>query len=445
MGRCLGLMLSLSGTVAAAAPTVVSVAPAELVLGRGGTAEVKVAADPAHELRALASVGSLEPTGTSGQEHRFRYTPPASRFPQRAVLLFWLETGAVPEVASAQIRLHGRTDLQATTEPGATVRVEVEQSVFGPEKADARGKVTVPIEVPPGTTTAIVVAETKRKSTRREVPLAVPRASPVSAAFSPETVSAKTGGWLVVAHGPDQEASKLVLELDGARAELVSAAGAPAVFHIVPAEGSAEVAVKLTAPGEGGGTAAARADIEKPAEPPPPAAPRDARPELGAFAGGFYAGGANTGWTLGATAAVEVPPLHPVIGDRLALEANVGARRSGLSVVTTLGKLDSALLAVPIGVALRVRAYQHGAAAVYGRVGGGLVPFRHSIAPAFGTAFAESAIAAEGYAALQVGYRLGPIEVVAEARGTLSSMRTAHLDADGGGLGLSAGARGRLP
>ena len=144
---------------ATAAPTTVTLTPARPKLLLGTDAEVTVTLDvrgPESEsfvpVRALANVGTLETPRAAGSPGHFiaRYLPPAERYPQVALLVVELASGARRMHVAARIMLEGATVVPFHTSPGASVTMRVADRNFGPVVADRQGRVEIPIQVPPG-------------------------------------------------------------------------------------------------------------------------------------------------------------------------------------------------------------------------------------------------------------------------------------------------------
>ena len=79
-----------------------------------------------------------------------RYLPPAERYPQVALLVVELASGARRMHVAARIALEGSTVVPFHTSPGASVTMRVADRSFGPVVADRQGRVEIPIQVPPG-------------------------------------------------------------------------------------------------------------------------------------------------------------------------------------------------------------------------------------------------------------------------------------------------------
>ena len=148
-------------------PTTVTLTPARarLLLGSDGDIAVELdirGADAASFLpvRALASVGTLELPRAAGAPGHFsaRYTPPSERYPQVALLTVELASGARRMHVAARITLEGSTVVPFHTSAGASVTMRIGERSFGPVAADARGRVEIPIVVPPGVRTGVARA-----------------------------------------------------------------------------------------------------------------------------------------------------------------------------------------------------------------------------------------------------------------------------------------------
>jgi hypothetical protein len=142
-----------------AGPTTVTLTPARprLLLGTDGDVAVELdirGADAVsfQPVRALASVGTLELPRADGAPGHFsaRYTPPTERYPQVALLTVELASGARRMHVAARITLEGSTVVPFHTSAGASVTMRIGERNFGPVAADARGRVEIPIVVPPG-------------------------------------------------------------------------------------------------------------------------------------------------------------------------------------------------------------------------------------------------------------------------------------------------------
>ena len=436
------IFLVLAWRLAFAEAPQVSVQPSSVVLGSTASVSVTVRLSKANlRLRSASNAGTLNGTDNPSElERHFTWTPPSIRFPMTALLVFWIEERSTrPELSLVRIPLSGRTTLEVSTEPGAQVRVEVAKASFGPRRADRRGRVEIPIEVPPGAPTAEVVAEAHGRVTMREAPLDVPHNSMLAMAFSPDPIVRGEPAWLIVTH-PALDPRTLDVQLIGGHLAMERSAEGSAIFRVSPEDAATEVTAKASLQGVLAERAEATAGITSPADratSPPPSNHFFAS----AMAGGFYAGGSNSG----AAVAVDGSYALPVAASRLALELEVGIRTASFSgAVQGLGSVHSSVTGLAIELALRALAFESGAWVVHGRLGGGAIPFRVSAQSDFQPAFTQSGFAPEGFVAAQVGYRFRTLELFAELRGGIAPAKTSTVNAQMGGFLLALGARYRI-
>ena len=439
------LVVALPGIAAAAAPEV-RAAPAKVVLGQDTSVELQVQVPPeSGPVRAAASSGSFaQPVVEGGPLRTFQWTPPDVRYPLSAVLIFWVDAPAKPlEVAVVRIPLLGRTTLPVTTDPNAQVVIELGESQFGPVKADRRGKVQVPIEVPPGVKEARVLATRGELQTQRQIKLDVPNHRPLVAALTPDPLP-RSGGWLVVAGEEGLSAEALTLTAEGVLVE--PQPGTPLLYRVSskvsPKDGAQTVSVEVRRR-DGKDTARAQAAI--PIEQPPPvvvappvAAPTPPRLAVHLLAGGFFAGGANRGPMLALGASYTLPPWQ----GRLAAEFEVGVRRAALDAqIEGYGKLHSSVLAGPVLAVARFTVLERSPFSLYARAGAGILPFQHEVSSDFQVAFGESKLSPMAFLAAQGAWRFNRFSLLMEVRGEYGPAQTPRLNAQLGGAGLSLGVR----
>jgi len=156
-------------------PATVTLTPAraKLLLGTDGeidvTLEVRGAdADKFSPVRAQANVGTLEMPRAAGSPGRFlaRFTPPAERYPQVALLVVELANGPRRMHVAARVLLEGATVVPFHTSAGASVTMKVADRNFGPVTADGRGHVEIPILVPPGVRVGVARAVDRNGAAR---------------------------------------------------------------------------------------------------------------------------------------------------------------------------------------------------------------------------------------------------------------------------------------
>jgi hypothetical protein len=458
------LLFALPLLAAEAAPFPVTATPARVVLGQDKVVVVQVKVPRGTtSLRAASSTGSLQPLpATARGVYSYRWVPPDIRYPLLAVLAFWVESSeGPPEVTTVHIPLLGRTTLDVATDvgAGAEVVVQIADQRFGPVLTNRKGRVQVPVEVPPGVREARVLAMAKGQQTVRTARLDAPPERPLLALLSPDVLPLEGGGWLVVlGDSPEPKPEELEVQAQGGALE----AQAPGVFRVRAAPGASGVVVNARWKD---GTGAARvmapvsepivASVTPPPEPPavvkPPVVVAAAPPfpwkewldwkrlSVHLLAGGFFAGGDN----LGPLGAVGVGYRLPPLSGRLFVEAEAGLSGSASRPrVEPLGELDSRLLAVPLQLSARGLAYERGPLSVYGRAGGGLMPYEQRVTSAFfAKPLTQQGRTFMGFLAVQADWRLGPVHALLELRGSYAPARSTQIDAQLGGLSASLGVR----
>ena len=339
-------VLALAASAARAAP-VVEAEPSRVVLGPKARVEITVRdAGPRTPGGGLGGHAGARPEGR-GASARFVWTPPAdARAPVLVLLAFWdVEAPTLSDVTVLGLPCAGRTELAIDTEPGARVTVEVAGSRFGPRKADAQGRLRVPVEVPPNVHEARVVAELSDQSKVRVLPLTtVP--SPWLLAFTPQqSVDRRPVRALLVV--PDTEESPgTEVVADGARVDIEQQAARRLLVRLTPGRRSQRIPVAARTL-DGSVRAIATLEVVRirwrrcPPEPARP--PRPLRWDLSGAVGGFVGGGANSGPAVAVTVGLGLPALPLVV------ELEVGVRGASLSVpMSGLGVQRSSLLVVPL-------------------------------------------------------------------------------------------------
>ncbi len=429
--------LALTSLLLAAAPEV-SVQPASVVLGTGEAVRVHVRSQGTAQLKGAATVGTLVPGASlTAEEQDWLWQPPATKAPATALLLFWRDEGALPDLTALRIPMSGRTDLEVDTEPEAAVRVEVGKASFGPQRADARGKATVSIEVAPGVTTAKVVAVSNGQALTRTVKLDVPAPNPLAAVIAPSLLDPKLGGWLFIVHSERLDVERLELDVEGGALTRVAAREDRALYRLMPSA-TQGVTIQARLRGDAAAKAAAQASVTQPPPAPPPPEPHG-RFVPSATVGGFYAGGTSGGPAVNLSFGVRLP----FGAERFLGELNVGFKSGFLSGTDLLlGGFRSSVAAVPVVVSIRARPLERERWAIDGRLGGGIVPFSHTTQPELPQrAFSESGLGFEVFIAGQATYRMSPLELFLEAKIGASPIATSRLRTDAGGVALSLGVR----
>jgi hypothetical protein len=437
----------LTSSLALAAPPTVTASPERVVLGVDARVvlEVRVpeGSGPVH---AVASSGSFaQATVEGGPVRTFEWTPPDVRYPLSAVFLFTVvgPGQAPPEVARLALPLLGRTTLDINTRPRAEVVVEIANTRFGPVKSNARGRAQVPVEVPPGVTSARVLATHGTQQTDRTVPLEPPPHRPLAALLTPDPMSADVGGWLVVAGAEDAPPQVDLLNVQGALVEPM--ADAPGTFRVRPVAESTRVSVEVRrkdAPDAASASVEVRAPVPVVVEPEKPAPPVLA--ERGSFgvhllAGNSFAEGANSGLMLALGASYRLP----VWQGRIAAELEASFRQASLDTPDELGTVRSRILAGPVLASARITTFELGAFALYGRAGAGVIPFELSISRDAQGGYAERSLGFMAFLAAQGAYRFGAWSALLELRGATGSVSSASLKtpAQLGGIAVTLGMR----
>ncbi|MFZ5471902.1 MAG: hypothetical protein ACOZIN_20925 [Myxococcota bacterium] len=408
------------------------VSPTSLSLGTGTTATVTVRSSGEGRLRASANVGSLKSSDDPyAQEQRFVYTPPDTRYPQTALLLFWREEEEAPEATVVRLPLWGRTDLMVQTEPGAIVHIELGPARFGPVPSDPAGHATLTVEVPPGVNEARVLGEARGQRSERTVTIGAPPPSPMVAALSPETMHPRYGGWLMVAATEPLDPEQLRLSLEGGRAEPIGATGEVARFRVY-SSGATDVLRAHIERGDSRVTTQASLSLDAPV---PLAYQGRLSGELSA--GGHFAGGGG----LGVSARLAVGYRFSTLQERLTAELGVGFEGAGVSTSTLVGSLRSSISSFPLEASVRARLLRRGSWAFYLRTGAGVVPFTHVTQSDFQPTFSERGLGYVVFAAAQLGRRAGPLELFGELRGAFGLLQTPRFATDGGGFFIGLGGR----
>ncbi|HSP77952.1 MAG TPA: hypothetical protein VLQ93_05460 [Myxococcaceae bacterium] len=458
------LLLLTLPSLTAAAPFPVTASPEQVVLGQDTKVLVQVKVPRgAGPLRAVASSGSLMPLPTTARGvYAYRWVPPDIRYPLLAVLAFWVETPeGPPELTTLHIPLLGRTELEASTAPGAEVVVELGGRRFGPVQANRKGRVRVPVEVPPGAGEARLLATSKGLQTDRIARLDLPPERPLLALLGPDVFPSNGSGWLVL-HGQEPApASEVELKVEGASLEAVDAARG--LFRVKPSPEARAVVVDARWK-DGTGSARAMAPVVAPIvahvsptpSPPPALSTGPALPALPplprglsfhVLAGGFFATGDNVGPLVGVGASLPLALPVPLLEGRLSAELEVGLRRAASTVriegLESLGELDSRVLAVPVLLSARARVLERGPLALYARAGLGVMAYSHELSselvllePSH-----EQRLGPMGFLAAQGAWRFGSLSALVELRGGYGPAHTTKVRALLEGISLALGVR----
>ncbi len=429
-GLALGLAALLSHLGAGAAP-LVEAEPSRVVLGAGTQVHITVRGSGG-PLHGVASAGTLSPLGEGGGTASFLWTPPAPRAPLVAVLAFWEGSPlSLSSVTTLTLPCSGRTELAIDTEPGARVTVEISGAHFGPRRADARGKLRMPVEVPPMAHEARITAEVGEQGKVRVVPLAV-APSPWAWAIEPPVLAAGTEGRALLV-APEELGADLAVKATGGQLERQAQEANRILYRVTPASEARAMVLEAALVGEESPRATAVLEILPPAQLAPAATrPQEAAGrmlEAGAAAGVFFAGGHNLGPAFAASFAVA-PWRFPLF-----LELELGVRAAWFSsVVPGLGTAWSTLVVFPIDAAVRGPVWSGGRWTVELHAGGGLLLGTNWLTSNFGQGSAEAVAGWEVYGGAQLSYRAGPFLPYAEVRGAYAVVTGTNLTANPGGL-----------
>ncbi|MCK6502932.1 Ig-like domain-containing protein [Myxococcota bacterium] len=156
--------------------------PSQVVLGQDATATVTInlsggaestlsGADLAVEASS-GTVANVTPLGRG--QYSLLYTAPAKLFPHLALVTVSDRRAPGRTVGAFAIPLYGRTAFPVTGLPDASIIVRVAGREFGPVQANAEGKTTVTLTVPPGVNEATVISVKGEQRDERTMDLRVP-------------------------------------------------------------------------------------------------------------------------------------------------------------------------------------------------------------------------------------------------------------------------------
>lgn len=458
------LLLLALPSLTVAAPLPVTASPEQVVLGQDTKVLVQVKVPRGMgPLRAVASSGSLMPLPTTARGvYAYRWVPPDIRYPLLAVLAFWEDTPAgPPEITTLHIPMLGRTELEASTAPGARVVVELGGRRFGPVQANRKGRVKVPVEVPPGANEARLLATSKGLQTDRIARLDLPPERPLLTLLSPDVFPPAGSGWLVLHGEAPAPASEVDLKVEGASLEVVNEKRG--LFRLKPNPEARTVVVDARWK-DGTGSARAMAPVVAPivahvssTPPPPPGLSKSPAPpslppllrglSLHALAGGFFAMGDNVGPLVSVGASLPVALPLPMLEGRLSAELEVGLRHATSTVrlegLESLGALNSRVLGIPVLLSARARVLERGPLALYARAGLGVMPYSHDLSselvllePSH-----EQRLGPMGFLAAQGAWRFGSLSALVELRGGYGPVHTTQVRALLEGVSLALGVR----
>lgn len=148
-------------------------------------------------IRVAVNVGHFSEVVRKGPGlYRSVYFPPATKFPQIALIAVWRETGPDAPIEFLRIQLYGVTKIPVTAKPGSDVSIAVGPDEFGPVTTNARGEASVSVTVPPNVHQAVVKAkERSGKVGIEKIPIEVPSYNRLTAALVPHAVLADGQSW----------------------------------------------------------------------------------------------------------------------------------------------------------------------------------------------------------------------------------------------------------
>jgi hypothetical protein len=402
-----------------------------VVLGAGTQVRITVHG-VGGEVHGVASAGTLVSGPAERGVVRFLWTPPGARAPFVAVFAFW-ESGplSLGSVTTLTLPCSARTELAIETEPAARVTVEIAGAHFGPRRSDARGKLRMPVEVPPLAHEARITAEVGEQGKVRVIPLPV-AASPWLWVVEPATLLEGAAGQAMLV-APEQLPPDFVVRQSGGQLERQSAESNRVLYRVAPQEGAQRVALEAALADEGSPRATATVEVlAAPAEVSPSrvaAAPQGRELEVGAALGVFYAGGNNVGPAFAATVSIA-PWRFPLF-----LELELGVRATWFSnAVSGLGTASATLVLFPIEVAVRGPVWTHGPWSLDLRAGGGLLLGTNWVSSDFGQGSSSAMTGWEVFGAAQMSYRLGSFLPYVEVRGAYAVATGTGVTANPAGL-----------
>lgn len=259
----------------------ISIEGGAVVLGRTESVPIviRVSEQPGTEdrpLRLAVNVGSFsEPTKVGKGTYRAIYIPPSTRFPQLALVAVWRETGPDAQIDFLRFPLFGTTKIAVTTKRGADVTAQLGFDSFGPVVADAKGKATLQVAVPPEVLSAeLSITDKTGVSVKKTVPVAVPPYNRLTAALVPHAVVADGNGWvrldvLYALGGASVPADRIHVTPSIGTVNIQGAAGGLYTYRYVPPAGTraGEINFTVTVDGDPVAKAGARLSIGL----PPPA------------------------------------------------------------------------------------------------------------------------------------------------------------------------------
>ncbi|MCB9780900.1 MAG: hypothetical protein H6742_20190 [Alphaproteobacteria bacterium] len=156
--------------------------PTSVVLGQDSTATVKLSLtggatgprDDADLVVTTSSGTAANVTNLGGGQYSLLYTAPDKLFPHLALITVSDRRDSEATSGAFALPLVGKASFPVQGEPDASLLVRVGTREFGPVQANAQGKATVPLTVPPGVRTATVISIKDGARTEAQLDLKVP-------------------------------------------------------------------------------------------------------------------------------------------------------------------------------------------------------------------------------------------------------------------------------
>lgn len=210
--------------------------------------------------RVLATVGTVEAAiAVAGKPGTFAavYRLPGDRFPQAALIVVEALLGNGRSVfGAARALLAAPTEIPLRTSPRADVTVSVAGRVFGPRRADAEGRVRLPLVVPPGVPSGLARAS-DRFGNLNETPVDLqpvdyPRTLVIAPGEGEVGTAAAVTVWGVTMGGDPAPAGEIDLRSSGGQVDRAGGdSGGAAMFTVTlpTAVGSGALALSGTVAG----------------------------------------------------------------------------------------------------------------------------------------------------------------------------------------------------
>lgn len=226
--RCLAAA-ALSAALAVCAPaeagtlTVKSTSPSPLVLGEPGPFRVVLSGlepSPVGEaggqgtLQADVNVGRVLKVERSGEDVVVSYEPPRLRAPQMLCLALWRDSGPEARIHIVRVPMLGRTRLPVRTRMQSTVVVRVGKRTFGPTPTGWKGRVRIPVQVPPGVTRArVTVTDRAKLTTHKTVAIRRRRYNQLTMAISPSSSRSSVPRFRITVAAAEATGERPILEV----------------------------------------------------------------------------------------------------------------------------------------------------------------------------------------------------------------------------------------